>query len=240
MGVSQSLLATAISALGLSLLPSSANAIALQYISSATDIPTLMDYPSVVAEARIGSIALNTFSHSDALNTRFNLKTPSLGAKSTQNQIDFTWSSGKKQPFSLTYDGSTVSYTVGGITLESKITDFFKELSIVTRATENGSSAILDTLKLKDPSTSLSISSFGASDKDGGLTIFYIKDIAGTFTLTGNATLSWTHTPSSKANVAYQIRVGTVQPPKNVPESSPLLGLTLSTLIFAFWNRHRS
>jgi hypothetical protein len=239
MGVSQSLFVTAIFTLGLSLVPSTAGAITLQYLSSASEMPTLLDNPAFVAEAQIGKIALSNFYESEAGNTQLKHKSLSLKAEDAENQIDFDWSNGKKQPFSLTYDGSMVRYTVGANTLESKITGWFKDLCIFLRASENGSSTLLDSLKLKDPLTALSISSLVATDKDGGLTAFYIHGIAGTFALTGNATLIWTDKPQSRDNVAYQIRVGTVESPKNVPEPSPVIGLTLGSVVLALWNQRR-
>lgn len=246
MGANPSLFAIALFTLGLSLFPSNASGITLQYLSSADEVQTLLPNPAFVAEGQIGIIALNKHSEFDSNPPK---------AENTESQIDFAWSNGNKQPFSLIYDGSTVRYTVGSETLESEITGSFTDIFLSTRATEKGSSTLLDSLQLKDSSMTLFISSLVASETTGGQTIWRIYDIDSPFTLTGNATLSWMETPQSSSNIAYQIQVGSVDPPKNMPEPSPVpdidapknvpepssvAALTFGTAILAFCTHRRS
>ena len=230
MSVRQSYFTVILATLVLSLSPSVASAIRLSFICSETQLTRLLPSPAFVAEGQIGNIALNGGAEFDVDQDE---------PTDTNSQVDFVWSNGEHQPFSLTYDGSTVSYTVGEETLESNITGSFKDLFIYTRAAEEGSSTLLDNLLLKDSSMTLSISGISATDTNGGLSIVHIYDIGSSFTLTGNTTLSWSDSPQSPSDIGYQIQVGNVESPQAVPEPSTVLGLLLSTGALALGTRRR-
>lgn len=230
MSVSQPYFTIILATLVLCLSPSVARAISLNFICSDTELRRLLPSPAFVAEGQIGNIALNRGAEFDV---------DQDGPNDTTSQVDFVWSNGERQPFSLTYDGSTVSYSVGEETLESNITGSFKDLFIYARAAEEGSSTLLDNLLLQDSSMTLSISGISATDTNGGLSIFHIYDIGSPFTLTGNTTLSWSESPEIPSNIAYQIQVGNVESPQAVPEPSTVLGLLLSTGALALGTRRR-
>src|SRR4028119_201908 len=113
MSVRQSYFTIILATLVLCVSPSVARAISLNFICSDTELRRLLPSPAFVAEGQIGNIALNGGAEFDV-----DQDEPS----DTTSQVDFVWSNGGRQPFSLTYDGSTVSYTVGEETLESNIT----------------------------------------------------------------------------------------------------------------------
>jgi hypothetical protein len=150
----------------------------------------------------LGSASLNTYTQAEA-------------------NIDFAWSNEENQPFSLIYDGSTVRYTVGEQTLETKTSGFFKDIFIYLKAAEDSTSVLLKNLLLTDSDTTLSISGIAASSPNQKVTIFGFHDISGGFTLTGNAMLSWLNPPQNAANLTYQIQVGNVGSQNTVPDTEP-------------------
>lgn len=194
MGVYQSFMTIALATLGLSLSPVAAQAIGFSTVSSESQLKALMSQASFVAEGQFGSIALNKVDN-------------------TENEVDFVWSSGEQQIFSLNYDGSTVRYTVGETTLATQIEGVFKDIFLYTKAAEDSTSVLLSNLSLTDSQTTLSISGIAASYPNNELNIFWIQDITGGFTLTGNVMLSWLNQLQNPANLTYQIQVGTIASP---------------------------
>ncbi len=199
MGVYQSFFTIALATLGLSLSPVAANAIGFTTVSSEAEQETLMSQPAFVAAGEFGSIVLNN-------------------DDKTHSQADFNWLNGEKQPFSISYDGSTIRYTVGEQSLETKTEGFFQDIFLYTKATEAYSRVILKNLLLTDSETSLSISGIGASYPNNAVNIFWIQDIKKAFTLTGNALLGWLNPPQNPANLTYQIQVGNVATATDAPD----------------------
>ncbi|HEY9673703.1 MAG TPA: choice-of-anchor W domain-containing protein [Waterburya sp.] len=194
MGVIHSFFTITFATLGLSLSPIAATALNLSTVSSENELQDLLLQPAFVAEGRYNSIQLDTNAQAGS-------------------QVDGVWSNGEKQPFSLSYDGSTVKYTVGKTSLESQISGNYNDIFITTKTTEGCNSVVLNNLVLTDSFTSLSISGISASCGSNELSIFHFSDIKETFTLMGNALLSWMNPPQNPANLAYQIRVGNVEAP---------------------------
>jgi hypothetical protein len=201
MGVRQSFITIALATLGLSLSPVAAQAIGFSTVTSETELKALMSQPAFVAEGQFGSIALNK-------------------DDKTESKVDFVWSNGEQQPFSLSYDGSLVKYTVGDQTLETKSEGFFKNILIYTKAAEASTSVLLQNLVLTDSYTTLSISGIAASSPNNELNIFWIQDIKESFTLTGNAMLSWLNQPQNPANLTYQLQVGNVDSSNTSPDAN--------------------
>lgn len=120
---------------------------------------------------------------------------------------EFPWVSGEAYDFSLTYDGNDqVVLNVGGVELTRTLTNAnptFDTLFLRVRAPENGT-ILLDNLDIDGSSlSSVSISNGGkvlivegANPGDG-------------FTLTGEATMSWTGTRPTQSNLAFQLIAGT-------------------------------
>lgn len=207
MGVRQSFFTIVLATLGLSLSPMAANAIVFSTVSQ-TELNTLMSQPSFVAGGQFGSLILENKAQADL-------------------NVDFAWSKGENQLFSLSYDGSIVKYTVGETTLETQSEGFFKDLFIYTKATADFTSVLLNNLVLTDSSTNLSISGIAASYPNNEVNIFWIHDIQESFTLTGNAMLNWQNQPQNQNKLAYQIQVGhanslTPSPNTNPPPAAPV------------------
>lgn len=201
MGLRQSFFTVALATIGLSLSPVAANAIGLSTLSSEAELRVLLNQPAFVAEGRIGTIALKE-------------------GEETESYVDFVWSNGEKQPFLLSYDGSTVKYTLGEKTLETKIEGSFNDIFIYAKAVQGSNSVLLDDLLLKDSSVTLSISGITSSGTNNGLSIFQIYDFGESFTLTGNAMLSWTNELQNPASLFYQIQVGNVNSPDTPPDAN--------------------
>lgn len=203
MGVRQSFFTIVLSTLGLSLSALTANAIGFSTVSEA-ELKALMNQPSFVAGGQLGSLFLENEAQADL-------------------SVDFVWSKGEKQPFSLIYDGSLVKYTVGKTTLETQSEGFFKDIFIYTKATVALTSVLLNNLVLTDSSTTLSISGIAASSPNNKVNIFWIHDIQESFTLTGNAMLSWLNQPQNPNNLTYQIQVGNASSLTSSPNTNPTL-----------------
>ncbi len=199
MGVHQSFFTIALATLGLSLSPVAANAIGFSTVSSEAKLQTLMSQPTFIASGQFGNIVLNN-------------------ENKIQRQADFDWLSGEPEDFSISYDGSTIRYTVGDKSLETQTEGFFQDIFIYTKATESYGSVILQNLLLTDSDTSLSISGIGASYPNNAVNIFWIQDIKKAFTLTGNALLGWLNPPQNSDNLAYQIQVGNVAAATDTPD----------------------
>lgn len=193
MGVRHSLLVVALAMPGLYFSSSAASAIALSFLPSDTPLNSVLVNPALVAQGQINSIALNQ----------------NVEANTTQ-QVDFVWSSGEKQAFSLTYDGSTISYKVGEKTLQSQLLGSLQNIVIDAQAPDANTSLLLDSLQVQDALSTVSISGVAATSTNGGRSLIAIDNIEGSFSLTGNVTLSWTEDWQSAANIAYQILGGTI------------------------------
>lgn len=245
MGVRSSIFTIALATLGSFLHFSTASAITLQYLSSQTESNRLLNDAAFVAEGQVNNIGLKGDS---IVETYYN------ETELTQGQIDFVWSNGEKQPFSLTYDGSMVRYTVGTETLTANIQGAIRDIVIYSQASQPYSNVLLDSLNLKDSLMSLSVSSISATAPQRQQSLFGIYGITGNFALTGNAMLSWVDFPQNSGNINYQIRVSTIdsqssfpvknpikvinnKPVKTVPEPDTVLSLLLSTVAIAFCRR---
>jgi hypothetical protein len=193
MGVHHSLLVVALAMPGLYFSTSAASAIALSFLPSDTAPNSVLVNPALVAQGQINSITLSQNAES-----------------SNVKQADFVWSNGEKQAFSLTYDGSTVSYKVGEKTLESQLLGCLQSIVINAQAPDANTSLLLDSLQVQDSLSAVSISGIAATSTNGGRSLVAIDNIEGNFSLTGNVTLSWTEDLQSAANIGYQILGGTI------------------------------
>jgi hypothetical protein len=210
MGVRHLLLVLALAMPGLYFSTSAASAIALSFLPWDTAPNSVLVNPALVAQGRINSITLHQNVES-----------------STANQADFVWSNGEKQAFSLTYDSSTVSYKVGEKTLESQLGSPLQNIVIYAQAPDANTSLLLDSLQVQDALSAISISGIAATSTNGGRSLIAIDNIEGSFSLTGNVTLSWAEDLQSAANIAYQILGGT----STINASNPAEELNTSSLL---------
>jgi hypothetical protein len=138
-------------------------------------------------------------------------------------QSNFTWPNGQEVDFSLTYDGSTIEYTVGGISIsKADVNDLtnFNTIYLRTRSNSDGSVMEIRNLVVDGMTYNGTVTS---NDSD---TIDYLKisDIGNNLSITGQSFMSWT-TPSipQQSRLAYQIKIGLEK--EEVPEPTMTLGL---------------
>jgi hypothetical protein len=129
------------------------------------------------------------------------------GAPDVQENYD--WSSGVTEPFSLTYDSgsNTVTFSLGGRTLQYQPLVGFEDMFIRCRAVDANTQVSVDNLFLDG----CPVADQASADGNGsGLDILALTGIQldQGFTLTGNATLTWTGTAPSQSRLAFQIKVG--------------------------------
>ena len=204
MGVRHLLLVLALAMPGLYFSTSRASAITLSFLPWDTTPDSVLVNPALVAQGQISSITLEQTAES-----------------SSANQADFVWSNGEKQAFSLTYDGSTVSYQVGEKTLESQLVGSLQDIVIYAQAPDANTSLLLDSLQVQDSLSAISISGIAATSTNGGRSLIAIDNIEGSFSLTGNVSLSWSEDFQSAANIAYQILGGTSTINASTPAEEP-------------------
>jgi hypothetical protein len=139
----------------------------------------------------------------------------STAAPATQAQ--YPWVSGQVEPFTLTYDTGTglVTFQLGGRTLIYAPTATFTDIYIRTRATQTGTSVVVNNLVLDGCAVPDQSSATG-----NGLDYLHLSGgtLGDGFVLTGDATMTWGATPPTQSNLAFQIKVGT---PSQIVPASP-------------------
>jgi len=115
----------------------------------------------------------------------------------------YRWSKDSSVPFTLSYDGTTLTYTVGSgsskKTLSQTFSGSFSDIIIFANSTSSSTMSITN-LKLNGASVDSSISITGGSDylRIAGLA-------SGDFILTGTLKMSWTGTAPTGSALGYQI-----------------------------------
>lgn len=197
-------------ALVLLALPGAASAaLVVSHLASDADLFALSPTYAFIAEGRIGDRA-------GAATFELDLG-PDTGAPAVTAQ--YGWTSGAVEPFSLVYDAGLgqVTFSLGGRTLVYAPLLGFTDVFVRTRAVNDGSSIVVTDLVLDgEPVGDLS-SAVGAD----GLDILRIQGgvLSDGFTLTGNATLSWTGTAPTQSRLAFQVKVGDVRPVPALPST---------------------
>ena len=160
-------------------------------------------------------------------------------------QKQFSWGNGDTYDFSLTSDGSTVTYTVVDTILTSNsLVDSSGINTVYIRALANlaDTSVELNNIQVDQENFQETISADGNGDQ-----IEYLKitDIDSDFTLTGTSSFAWTGDKPLRSNLAYQFKVGTQTPegpnpaPTPVPEPASISLFSLGLLSLAFGYRKR-
>lgn len=154
------------------------------------------------------------------------------GLPATQGQFD--WVSGTAYDFSLSFDGTTVTYTLGGQTLNAAPTDgiAINEIYIRTRSNGDGSSFAITDLTFGGEAVGESL----LSDDNGTIDYLKISDFSGGFTLTGTQTLSWSGEIPSQSRLAAQFKVGEGASDTEIPVPATL-ALLLAGLGVLAWMR---
>lgn len=148
------------------------------------------------------------------------------GLGSPVNTGGTTWTSGAAVPFSFSYDGaSTVAFILGGDSLTwNNLAGSFTDIFIRTRNARNDTTISL---------TNLVLTGFGALASDINSTtaneIDYLRVVNSgpfaAFTLSGNATLSWTGSAPNNSAQAFQVKFSNSIPAPTAAGVLALAGL---------------
>jgi len=190
--------------------------------------------PGNISDAQFNQLMTSgQFSETFVTSSRIGGKsTYELGILDPQNNLapdqedEFAWVSGDIVNFSLAYDGSDLTYSVGGQTLSTTafsgpVTDLF----LRTRAADN-SAINLSNLMITDDTGALSLGSSGSAGM-GGTDVDYLQigDVTGAFTLTGESVMTWdSNDPPKQSELIFQIKAG---PSQSVPEPTSLAAIAL-------------
>lgn len=237
--------------MGLFLLPAAANAFTIKPLPNLTDT----DFEALVAsgkyqeefvvQTRIGNNAIvgqNPLSGDGEIDI-LDVEPGRIFKGVTSKQFDFT--SGQAVDFSLQYTGSEVKYTVGGQLLSTNIFKGpFTDLFLRTRSQANTSSnsILLSDLAVQVGSSITSIGSLLSNSLD---TINYlqISGLTGPFTLTGKSTLNFTTADRNNtvrnAQLAYQIKGGSMVQEESVPEPGTVGALLLTGIAAAVSSKRK-
>ena len=212
--------------IGSLMIPSVHGAISTSHLASDAEMNLGTKLIMFIAQGRRGDLA-------GAATYEVNLEGPSLVT------AQYAWPNGASVPFTLTYDRGTnlVTFTVGSgagavtvsLNLPDPLLPVTTEIFVRTRAVPatqyQPGSMLVDSLVLKG---------IGLSDQShatapgSGLDILWISCdygyLSGGFTLTGQATMRWTGTPSNlQSQIAFQIKI--VDPPvEKEPPQFPVGG----------------
>ena len=159
-------------------------------------------------------------------------------------QKQFSWGNGDAYDFSLTADGSTVTYTVGDTTLTStSLIDSSGINTVYIRALAKADTSVeLTNIGVDQENFQETISADGNGDQ---IEYLRITDIDSGLTLSGTSIFAWTGDKPLRSNLAYQLKVGTQTPegpspaPTPVPEPASISLFSLGLLGLAFGYRKR-
>lgn len=225
MNLHRSLSIMALATLGLALTPNFASAITITRLPDFTDtqfneLLSSKEFQELfVAEGRMGNNAFSGDRELGINNANFQ----------PVAQGQFMWQNGTVEDFLLEYDGSQVSYSVGGTLLSSAFSGSVNDIYIRTRETST-SNVRLDNLFFNG----IALDNNAVSEPNDADNVDYLRisDISAPFTIAGNVTMSWTGSPPRQSNLAYQIKVGeTTDGSTSVPEPGTVGALLLTGII---------
>ncbi|AFY54178.1 PEP-CTERM putative exosortase interaction domain-containing protein [Rivularia sp. PCC 7116] len=220
-----SLFAFSITALGLLIAPSSAQAMNLVNDASFTDTDfnSLINYGEFselfVAEGRIGDRAAQA-------QKELKINGDVVEGAKVATETNFGWVNGEEYDFSLVYNGSTVDYVLGGIPLSTqKFSGAVNSIFFRTSAGANTTTSLTNLVFNGDAIGNLTSSDSSSSDID----YLQLNDISSPFTITGKASISWEGTAPRGSLNAFQIKVGN-SPATSVPEPGSIGAILVTGL----------
>jgi hypothetical protein len=192
----------AVAAISVATLP--AGALTTQHLSTDQQMLALLSDTLFVGEGRIGDGAgAATFEVDLGGDT---------GNPATTAQYD--WPNGVAVSWSLAYNSLTdlATFTVDGVNLQyTSPLSGFTDVFVRTRAVNAGSDILVTDLVLDGDN----VADVSFADGDlSGLDILWIGGgtLTDGFTLSGTATMSWTGARPTQSRLAFQIKVGKLQP----------------------------
>jgi hypothetical protein len=200
--------------IALAAVPVQAVPFTIKPVGSDADMLSLLQSISFVAEGRIGD-------RGGAATFEVDLG-QSTAAPATTAQ--YAWPNAVAVPFTLGFDPNQnrVTFTVDGQSLTYSPSGTFTDIFFRTRSYPAGSGIVLDSLVFDGDSVGESVSAYGPN----GLEILWLSGstLMDGFQLSGTSTMSWSGSAPSQSQLAYQIKVGYVEPTGNpdVPEPCTL------------------
>ena len=183
-----------------------------QHLSSDADMLSVLSDTLFVGEGRIGDgWGAATFEIDLGGDT---------GAPATTAQ--YGWPNGTAVSWTLTYDHLTdlVTFTVDGITLNfTTPLGGFTDVFVRTRAVNAGSEILVDNMVLDGEAVG-DVSN--AAGDGSGLDILWINggSLFNGFTMTGQTTMSWTGDMPRQSRLAFQLKIGSLEPVKIISEKT--------------------
>jgi hypothetical protein len=188
--------------------------------------PNRLFTTKAVIDSRIGNAAANGDWELGLSTSTYSLDettyTNTVDAGSTRQH---SWKNGIAEQFTMTYDGSNLSYTIAGQTTTKSITGI-SDLILRTRANKIGSMINLSSMTLFDASNNVKATwanqGSSAATAVGDIDYLRVADLKPGFKLTGTTTMSWAaNAPRPNgSNLALQWKLGTMPdgPSQSVPE----------------------
>jgi hypothetical protein len=190
---------------GLTLSTPALGTLVTSHIETDEELLSILPEESVafVAEGRIGDLG-------GAATFELDLG-QSTGAPDTSCQ--YPWQSGVDEDLMLVYDAGTgiVTFSLGGRTLSYSPDREFTEVFVRTRAVDDDTQVTVFDMILDGEA----VGDLSAASGPDGRDILRIQggNLTDGFVLTGSARLTWFGDPPSQSRLAFQIKVGTPEPP---------------------------
>lgn len=208
-----SLFALGITALGLLMVPNSAQAVSLVSNNSFNDTDFQQQIKDgefselFVAEGRIGD-------REKRATYELSINDDVVKGAKPVTQTQFNWGNGEEYDFSLEYNGSEVNYILGGQTLSA--TDFNGSINSIFFRTSAGANTTTSLTDLVFNGMAIGdLISSESSSRD--IDYLQLNDVSSPFKITGKASISWEGKAPKNSLNAFQIKVGN-SPATSVPE----------------------
>ncbi len=164
--------------------------------SAATVVPSNLNGYLSVSNNPLTTKVFETRARHGGSGWTHGIRNPMTGVYDNTGTFTSLRSNGNTVPFSISYDGDTLTYTVGSNTRTGAATGNVTDLWF--KANNNGSGGQGSSVVVSD--LFLNGGSLGGSSVEsfGGENFFFVSSgsLGENFTLTGNITLSWASTPS--------------------------------------------